>query len=123
MATPACPIDDGFASSSAAVAKRRLKMPVDRVEDGLDVGDAAVALDREVRHVAARCSPICSNSLRPCLDVGRLLAGPRLEVVEQVELQEVDERGLAARRCRCRLRRRAAARSCRSGRRAPCPTA
>jgi hypothetical protein len=63
-----------------------VEVPVHRVEDGLDVGHAAVARHHEIRPVARR-APDRVEEPPALLGVGVLFARRRLEVIEQVELE------------------------------------
>ena len=60
------------------------------VEHGLDVGHAPIAANREVRDVAAAASDAIEERTA-ALHVVRDLVGGRLEVVEKVELEIIDE--------------------------------
>src|SRR5438552_533082 len=62
------------------------------IEGGFDVGDASVAIDLQIRLVAARAANVHEDAAPVARD-RRLLTRAGLEVVQEVELEEVDDAG------------------------------
>ena len=79
-------------SKGVAVANRAIEIALVRIVNGLDVSDAAVAIDCKsaIWHDRAADAIECGS---PGSRLGCLFVYRRLEVVQQVELEIVDDRG------------------------------
>src|SRR5436305_15046330 len=64
--------------------------PEDRIEDGMNVGHSAVAIDSKIRDVALRTTDLREDGA-PLVGKRRFFVCRRGEVVQEIKLKEIDE--------------------------------
>ena len=73
--------------------KQAIEVSLDRLIDGFDVGNAAIMIDRQVSHVAGSAAYAIENSSAK-IRAGILFSESRLEVVQKIEFEVIDNRGI-----------------------------
>src|SRR6185369_3467713 len=71
--------------------EQAIEVSLDRVVDGFDVGHAAIVIDLQVGDVAGSAPDAIENSSAE-IRAGILFSEPRLEVVQKIEFEVIDNR-------------------------------